>query len=101
MELDADWSQASAGECSRLKPQSAAAAIAHNFKTDRATVIFREDTILPEPWPQLAAEIRTHDGNVVFGEAAQQLLLKIIDAHRRRSAVALLKRSATLLDIFF
>src|SRR5208282_4041708 len=46
------------------------------------------------------AEIRSHDGCVVFGQAAQQLVLKIISGGGHGGAVALLKRASALVYVF-
>ena len=40
------------------------------------------------------AKIRAHDAGVIFGQAAQQLVLKIISTGRDRAAVTLLKGAA-------
>src|SRR5216684_1133003 len=85
------------------KPQRAAAASTHHFvciEPDRTT-FFREDTLLPETLSlNLAVKIRTHDGDVVLGQAAQQLMMKIVAAGGGRVAVALLKSAAAFVDIF-
>ncbi len=49
---------------------------------------------------KLTAEIRPHDGDVVFRQAANQLVLKIIPTGRHRAAVALVERAAALIDVF-
>src|SRR5258706_5718073 len=84
-------------------PQRAAAASTHHFtEPDRTTFDFREDTLLPETLPlTLAVKIRTHDGNVIFGQTAQQFIMKIFAAGSCRVAVTLLKSAAALVDIFF
>src|SRR6202050_5880423 len=72
---------------------------------------FRGDNLLPEllPFkptaknqpPNLAVEIRTQDGDVVLGQTAQQLAIKIVGACGGCAAVALLKRATALVDVFF
>ncbi len=49
---------------------------------------------------QLAAEVRAHERNVIFGQTTQQFLVKIITAGRDRAAISLLIGSPTLVDIF-
>ena len=71
---------------------------------------FRGDNLLPEllPFkptaknqpPNLAVEIRTQDGDIVLGQTAQQLVIKIFAARGCRVAVALLKRAAAFVDVF-
>jgi len=48
----------------------------------------------------LVAEICAHDGDVIFGQTAQQFVLKVIRAGGYGTSVALLKRAATLVDVF-
>src|SRR5271165_2677128 len=51
--------------------------------------------------PVLLAEVRTHDGKVIFRQAAHDFLLKVVATGRGRTAVALLKRGAALFNVFF
>ncbi len=60
---------------------------------------FRVDATARET-QKLTAEIRPHDGDVVFRQTANQFVLKIIPAGRDRAAIALVERAAALVDVF-
>lgn len=82
-------------------PQTNLVVNTRNLKPDRtAFFLFCADTLLPQPSLQLMTEIGTHDGNVIFGQAAQQLMLEIVNAGCCRAAIPLLKRPPALVDIF-
>lgn len=61
--------------------------------------LFFSNQLLKLP-PNLAVEIRAQDGDVVLGQTAQQLVIKIVGTRGCRTAVALLKRAAALVDVF-
>src|SRR5271154_675582 len=60
---------------------------------------FRVETTARE-MPNLVAEIRPHNRDVILSQTAHQLVLKIFPAGGDRAAVTLLKRAPALIDVF-
>src|SRR5579872_5413803 len=76
-------------------------ALTDNSNLIALLLFFAKPRLLPEPSAILAVEIRTHDGDIILREAAEQLVVEVVPARRSCASVPLLESAATFVDVLF